>query len=259
MVRPNSLRNKARFSRDFASLGRVVAVLCGNRHIRRDDLTEAELAALEEIEAENEEMERHMALAAKRKAEYRAAKMSRGQARTSEDKRGQDTMSHDVSQCPTMSHDVSPCLAVSPPNKQTNKQTNDTNKQTNKRLFSLAREEGGVGGDCAQGALSLSPAPAQGRPPTVEEVVAFASDAATKPSGRAIPEGFARGWHAMMAGAGWRNSRGRSVLANWRQDLVYAHRREEAFASRGDGKGNGKAGGQPIGQIRHEEGYANPL
>ncbi len=79
MVRPTSLYNKARFSRDFASLGRVIAVMCGNRHIKRDELTSQELSSLEELENENDEMEKNMAREAKRKADYRASKMSQGQ------------------------------------------------------------------------------------------------------------------------------------------------------------------------------------
>lgn len=83
MVRPAALYNKARFSRDFASLGRVVAALCGNARISRGDLTDAEMSALEELENENEEMDKNAERERKRKADYRAARareMSHGQS-----------------------------------------------------------------------------------------------------------------------------------------------------------------------------------
>ena len=58
MVRPAALYNKARFTRDIASLGRVVAALCGNPRIRREDLTDAELSSLEELANESEAMDK---------------------------------------------------------------------------------------------------------------------------------------------------------------------------------------------------------
>ena len=135
MIRPAALYNKARFARDFALLGRVIAVMCGNKHITRDDLTDSELSALEEIENENDEMERNLEKAKTRKAEYRAARERRarerpaeategedvpkcpwdnegqartdedneGQARTTKDNKGQDGEGHSVPACPVVS------------------------------------------------------------------------------------------------------------------------------------------------------------
>ena len=125
MIRPAALYNKARFARDFALLGRVIAVMCGNKHITRDDLTDAELSALEEIENENDEMERNLEKAKTRKAEYRAARIAKakerpaetaegedvpkcpwdneGQTRTSEDNEGQDGEGQSVPACPAVS------------------------------------------------------------------------------------------------------------------------------------------------------------
>lgn len=140
MVRPAALYNKARFSRDFTFLGRVVAVMCGNRNIKREELSDAELSALEEIENENEEMEKNLEKAKVAKARYRAAKaakaksgelapaaqdeegencpqLSEGQTKTSEDNEGQDGLSSVVLPCPRLSS----------PNKQTNNTTNTNN------------------------------------------------------------------------------------------------------------------------------------
>ena len=94
MVRPAALYNKARFSRDFTFLGRVVAALCGNERIRLEDLTDAELSAYEELRNENDEMDKATAKEAKRKAEYRAAKLaaarkSQGQSDLREMSQGQ--------------------------------------------------------------------------------------------------------------------------------------------------------------------------
>lgn len=116
------------------------------------------------------------------------------------------------------------------------------------------KEKGGEKENGAQGALS----PSLPKIPSLGDVLQFAADAATKPSGVAIPETFAREWHALMESGGWLNARGRTVLTNWRQALIYAYRREAQFAKE---RGNRRDGGgtQPEGQIYHEEGYENPL
>jgi len=97
MIRPAALYNKARFSRDFASLGRVAAVLCGNVHITREELTDAELSALEEIENENDEMDKA--------AEERREKVAERQRSS--------RASRDVTPCHASSRDVTPCHASS--------------------------------------------------------------------------------------------------------------------------------------------------
>ncbi len=156
MVRPAALYNKARFSRDFTFLGRVVAVMCGNRNIKREELSDAELSALEEIENENDEMEKNLEKAKVAKAKYRAAKaakakngglapaaqgkegeicpqMSEGQTKTSEDNpacpqmsEGQTKTSEDNEGQEGLSSVVLPCPALSSPNN-----TNNTNNTTN--------------------------------------------------------------------------------------------------------------------------------
>ncbi len=157
MVRPAALYNKARFSRDFTFLGRVVAVMCGNRNIKREELSDAELSALEEIENENEEMEKNLEKAKVAKARYRAAKaakaksgelapaaqdeegencpqLSEGQTKTSEDNptcpqlsEGQTKTSEDNEGQDGLSSVVLPCPRLSSPNKQTNNTTNTNN------------------------------------------------------------------------------------------------------------------------------------
>ncbi len=157
MVRPAALYNKARFSRDFMFLGRVVAVMCGNRNIKREELSDAELSALEEIENENEEMEKNLEKAKVAKARYRAAKaakaksgepapaaqdeegenrpqLSEGQTKTSEDNptcpqlsEGQTKTSEDNEGQDGLSSPVLGCHRLSSPNKQTNNTTNTTN------------------------------------------------------------------------------------------------------------------------------------
>lgn len=107
MIRPAALYNKARFSRDFASLGRVAAVLCGNAHITRDQLTDAELSSLEEIENENEEMDKVTEKERKRKAAYRAS------------------VSRDIQQCPKDKTGQDGTGALSAPTEQPNNRTNN--------------------------------------------------------------------------------------------------------------------------------------
>lgn len=98
MVRPAALYNKARFSRDIASLGRVVAVLCGNPRIRREDLTDDELSSLEEVENESEEMDKAV------EAQRERWREKKRKARTSPDVSGTNGDTHvspDVPNLPT--------------------------------------------------------------------------------------------------------------------------------------------------------------
>ena len=105
-------------------------------------------------------------------------------------------------------------------------------------------------------------APAHGAPtpPTLAEVLAWASDGVHKPDGKPIPADFCREWYALMEAATppWTNTRGRSLTRNWRQEVIYAWRRDQQFAARA-GRGNGRNANQPDGVIHHEEGYENPL
>ncbi len=135
----------------------------------------------------------------------------------------------------------------------------DDNHSSIPSIPSIPSKEGvgvrviGEGDDGAQ-----ARSPSLPKIPSLGDVLQFAADAATKPSGVAIPEAFAREWHALMQSGGWLNARGRTVLTNWRQALIYAYRREVQFAKE---RGNRRDGGgtQPEGQIYHEEGYENPL
>ena len=79
MIRPTALYNAARFTRDVNSIGRVLAVLCGNPRVRREDLTDAELTTLEIVENENEEMEKNLAKERERKALYRRKKPTKSE------------------------------------------------------------------------------------------------------------------------------------------------------------------------------------
>ena len=78
MIRPTALYNAARFTRDVNSIGRVLAVLCGNPRVRREDLTDAELTTLEIVENENEEMEKNLA---KQREEQRERQRARREER----------------------------------------------------------------------------------------------------------------------------------------------------------------------------------
>ena len=99
---------------------------------------------------------------------------------------------------------------------------------------------------------------AQAGKPTLDDVLAWARDIAHKPDGKAIPADFARDWYTLMESATppWTNTRGRSLLGNWRQELIYAWRRDQQFSARAAGKRNTN---QPDGVIHHEDGYENPL
>ena len=68
-------------------------------------------------------------------------------------------------------------------------------------------------------------------PPTWETVLTFARDAVHKPNGKPIPEATAKEWFDIMSAGGWKNTRGNSVLYNWRQNLIYFAKREKSFAS----------------------------
>ena len=101
-----------------------------------------------------------------------------------------------------------------------------------------------------------APAHAHARP-TLDDVLAWTRNGAAKPNGRPIPDSFARDWYTLMESATppWTNTRGRSLLGNWRQEVIYAWKREQGFAARG-GRRNAN---QPDGVIHHEDGYENPL
>ena len=68
-------------------------------------------------------------------------------------------------------------------------------------------------------------------PPTWETVLTFARDAVHKPNGKPIPETTAKEWFDIMSAGGWKNTRGNSVLYNWRQSLIYFAKREKSFAT----------------------------
>ena len=107
----------------------------------------------------------------------------------------------------------------------------------------------------------ITNAPARAaKPPTLDEVLAWARDAVHKPDGKEIPADFCREWYALMESATppWTNTRGRSLARNWKQEAIYAYRREQQFAARA-GSGNWRNANQPDGVIHHEENYENPF
>lgn len=99
MIRPTALYNAARFSRDVNSIGRVLAVLCGNPRVRREDLTDAELTTLEIVENENEEMEKNLA---KQREEQRERQRARR-----EERRRQKEQNPENSECDEKSEESS--------------------------------------------------------------------------------------------------------------------------------------------------------
>ncbi len=104
---------------------------------------------------------------------------------------------------------------------------------------------------------------ARATPPTLDEVLAWARDTVHKPDGKPIPERFIREWYALMESATppWTNTRGRSLARNWRNEAIYAYRREQQFAANAGGNRRGGAArtNQPDGVVHHEDGYENPL
>lgn len=102
-------------------------------------------------------------------------------------------------------------------------------------------------------------APACAKPPTIDEVLAWASDGVHKPDGKPIPDEFIRDWYALMEAAEppWTNTRGRSLVRNWRQEVIYAWRRNQQFARAGGG--TRRNANQPDGVVHHEANYENPL
>lgn len=74
---------------------------------------------------------------------------------------------------------------------------------------------------------------ARANPPKLDDVLAWARDAVHKPDGKAIPERFVREWYALMEAAEppWTNTRGRSIARNWKQEAIYAYRREQQFSA----------------------------
>lgn len=204
MVRPAALYNKARFSRDIASLGRVVAVLCGNPRISRNDLTDAELSSLEEIENENEEMDKATAKEARRKAEYRAAKLAgqNAQAKCPEMSQGQTAQA----ESPEMSQGQ-----TARPHQTTIQPTNLPYNQPTVQ----PTEHNNTVSVCVR-----APAPApevradRHDVPTLKTVV----DAAT--SVMNVSEGYARWWYAEMEARDWTASDGMRISTrNWRPQL----------------------------------------
>ena len=202
MVRPAALYNKARFSRDIASLGRVVAVLCGNPRISRNDLTDAELSSLEEIENENEEMDKATAKEARRKAEYRAAKLA-----------GQNAQA----KCPEMSQGQT-AQAESPEMSQgQTARPHQTTIQPTYQPTVQPTEHNNTVSVCVR-APAPAPAPEvradRHDVPTLKTVV----DAAT--SVMNVSEGYARWWYAEMEARDWTTSDGMRISTrNWRPQL----------------------------------------
>lgn len=155
MVRPVSLYNKARFSRDFEALGRVIAVLCGNAHITRFELTDSELSSLEELENENDEMDKAMAKEQERKAKYRAAKTAKGQDGRGEMSQGQNAPSE-------MSQGQNGRAVASAPN-DTN-DTNSTNSTNDTNSTSINRTDADTHArTCAREAARSASASGSGR------------------------------------------------------------------------------------------------
>ena len=200
MVRPAALYNKARFSRDIASLGRVVAVLCGNPRISRNDLTDAELSSLEEIENENEEMDKATAKEARRKAEYRAAKLA-----------GQNAQA----KCPEMSQGQTAQAESSEMSQGQTARPHQTTIQPTYQPTYQPTEHNNTVSVCVR-----APAPApevradRHDVPTLKTVV----DAAT--SVMNVSEGYARWWYAEMEARDWTTSDGMRISTrNWRPQL----------------------------------------
>lgn len=98
------------------------------------------------------------------------------------------------------------------------------------------------------------------RHPTLEQVVSFAKDPTRQPSGKLIPEQFARDWFALMecGTPPWTNTHGKPIT-NWTQELIIAWKRDQRFSADRKGGKNAGATNQPEGVIHHEAGYVNPL
>ena len=193
MIRPAALFNKGRFARDFASLGRILAVACGNSRITREDLNDAELSHLEELENESDEMDKQVdeqkARWAQRQREKRARDKKMSPNVTVTPKCHGD--SHDVTQCHGDigdSHDVTILPTYLPTNHTLSNESVNT------------RSRGDV--------------------PDFKTVITVAT------SMMGVEESFARWWYQEMVARDWTTSKGGVIdNRNWRAQLKAWHNR----------------------------------
>lgn len=97
------------------------------------------------------------------------------------------------------------------------------------------------------------PSPARaGEPPTLEAVLAWASQAVNHPDGKTYPVDWAKEWYETMRTADppWTNVRGESVLPNWKNAMTWAWKRHMKFDNENKGKGE-----MPVGMVLHQKGY----
>jgi hypothetical protein len=197
MIRPAALYNKGRYSRDFTSLGRIVAVACGNLRISREDLTDDELTHLEELENESDEMDKQVEEQKARWAERQRNKRARDKEASQNvtdvtQCHGDILMSRNVtvtSECHGDCHDVT-ILPTNLPTNQTLSKESVGNTRTRTR----------------------------GDVPDLKTVVTIATTM------MGVPEAFARWWFNEMEARDWTTTQGSRIdLRNWRAQLKAWH------------------------------------
>jgi len=214
MIYPTTLGNKAKTTHHPETLGRVLCVLCGNPHIKREDLTESELEALDELQLALEQSEASRAKGRERIAQYRQKKSGTvrnsteqsGTVRNSTEQYG--TVRNSTEQYGTVRNDQTNRQTVSQSDKQTDKQTDSVCASTHART----REDLPVYDKVIEGEVRDPTAP------SLKEVVAVATTAMN------IPEAYARWWYGKMQAVGWRTTSGLAINhANWRPMLAAWH------------------------------------
>ena len=193
MIYPTTLGNKAKTTRHPETLGRVLCVLCGNPHIKREDLTESELEALDELALALEQSEASRSKERERVAQYRRKKCG--------------TVPYSTVQYGTVRNDQTDRQSVSQSDKQTDSVCANAHAHTREDLPVDKVVEGEV------------------RDPTVPSLKEVVTAATTV---MGIPEAYARWWYREMDACGWRTTSGMAVTRqNWRPLLATWHRRAD--------------------------------
>ena len=213
MIYPTTLGNKAKTTRHPETLGRVLCVLCGNPHIKREDLTESELEALDELALALEQGETSRARERERVAQYRRKKCGTVPYSTVQygtvqgDAVQYDTVPYSTVQYGTVRNDQTDRQTVSQTDKQTDKQTDSVCANAHARTREDLPVDKDVEGEVRDPTV-----------PAIKEVVAIATTAMN------IPETYARWWYGRMQAVGWRTTSGLAINhANWRPMLAAWH------------------------------------
>ena len=101
------------------------------------------------------------------------------------------------------------------------------------------------------------PSPARaGEPPTLEAVLAWASQAVNHPDGKTYPVDWAKEWYETMRTADppWTNVRGESVLPNWKNAMTWAWKRHLKLDKENESAKSNRRSGEADRSTHYEEG-----